>query len=166
MPKRDESFTKVVRAALAATPVFKLLGHRSAVVLERIARGGGATSWYSCGAPGELGALEERLLPGSVVSFYFDDRIQQATHCRATVAKIEELISRTGECIVGVLAQNRLDIDASVLNAVEELAELLQATPSSAQLFFGVFPARDNDAVNAVTVTLPDADGIVRGHPH
>ena len=123
-------------------------------MLERIARGGGATSWYSCGGPGELGALEDSLYPGSMVSFYFDERIQQVTDCRATVAKIVELISRTGECVVGVLAQDRLEIDASVVNAVEELTELLEATPSSAQLFFGVFPARDNDGANAVTVIL------------
>jgi hypothetical protein len=79
---------------------------------------------------------------------------------------VEEIVSRTGECIVGVLAENGFDIDASVVNAAWELRELLQATPTSARLFFGVFPAHDHDGVNAVTVTLPDSDGIVRGHPH
>jgi hypothetical protein len=27
-------------------------------------------------------------------------------------------------------------------------------------------PGRDNDGVNAVTLTLPDLDGTVRAHPH
>jgi hypothetical protein len=33
-------------------------------------------------------------------------------------------------------------------------------------VFYGATPDRENDGTHAVTVTLPDADGIVRPHPH
>jgi hypothetical protein len=64
---------------MKATPVPELLLVRhptGAVVLERIARGAGATRWYSLRDPEKLHALAERLTPGSSLSFYFDDRVR------------------------------------------------------------------------------------------
>jgi hypothetical protein len=31
---------------------------------------------------------------------------------------------------------------------------------------FGAFPGRDDDGERALTLPLPDADGVVRPHPH
>jgi hypothetical protein len=61
---------------LSATSIGERLETRCAVVLERIARGGGATKWYECADESRLPALISRFSPGSVVSFYFDGRIQ------------------------------------------------------------------------------------------
>jgi len=61
------------------SPVPRLLQARPAIVLERIARGAGATNWYRCADHAHLAALAAELHPGSLVSFYFDDRI---TSCR------------------------------------------------------------------------------------
>jgi hypothetical protein len=76
MLRTSDSFTSIAHSTLAMTPVGKLLETSGAVVLERIARGGGATNWYSCSGQSQLEMIEARLLPGSVVSFYFDERIR------------------------------------------------------------------------------------------
>jgi hypothetical protein len=46
---------------------------------------------------------------------------------------------------------------------LEEFEESLDAGES---IFFGRFPDRNSDSIHAVTLDLPDRDGIVRRHPH
>jgi hypothetical protein len=41
-----------------------------------------------------------------------------------------------------------------------------QGIKQNEQLYFGPFPARDNDGQSAITLVLPDKDGVVRQHPH
>jgi DNA-binding NarL/FixJ family response regulator len=55
--------------------VADLLARRPpALVLERIARGGGATRWFLLRKLDDLSRLCDELQPGSSVSVYFDDR--------------------------------------------------------------------------------------------
>jgi hypothetical protein len=72
----SHSFRLAVRTAVSATPIGDLLSAKSGVVLERIARGGGATNWYYCPKKSSLEVVESKFSPGSIVSFYFDDRIR------------------------------------------------------------------------------------------
>jgi hypothetical protein len=46
-----------------------------------------------------------------------------------------------------------------------ELNAYVDKLRRGAPVFYGHFPAADNDAKRAVTFALPDADGIVRAHP-
>jgi hypothetical protein len=46
------------------------------------------------------------------------------------------------------------------------LLDFVSALAPSTLFFFGQFPARDNDGDSAITVILPDTDGVVRDHPH
>lgn len=72
----DEDYRSIARRAVIETNVPDLLRTRSAVVLERIAMGGGNTNWYFCFGLEALEEIISRLTPGSCISFYFDDRVQ------------------------------------------------------------------------------------------
>lgn len=166
MPKRDEPFTAIVRATLATTPIVELLQRGEAVILERMARGGGATKWYYCRGQSELSTVEELLSPGGVVSFYFDERIRYSRYSRELEEKLEEAIENDGEVVVGLLGKDGTCIDATVVVSREDVSDFISAIDPASELFYGTFPGRDNDGKQAVTVTLPDNDGIVRPHPH
>lgn len=166
MLKRDDSFTSVVRAALAATQVTERLRHGEAVILERIARGGGATNWYYCRSPSEMPTIEALLHPGSVVSFYFDGRVQHSRNSPELMNALEDKIHKNGELVVGLLGKDRIRIEATIVVSLEDLAELVSAIDTASELFHGAFPGRDNDGRQAVTITLPDADGSLGSHPH
>ena len=163
---RAHHFTSVAHAALATTPIVDLLATTDAVVLERIAMGGGATRWYYCPDGTRLEGIEAQLRPGSVVSFYFDDRIQSGLYTSEIKSNVGKIIAETGEAIIGVLGEDGLHIDVEVITGSDEITEFASAVTSSSRVFYGVFPARDNDGVRAVTVTIPDRDGVVRPHPH
>src|SRR5277367_4911196 len=75
-PPEPIPFAPVAHIALMQTPIIERLKATDAVILERLARGGGSTNWYHCPDENHLEAIEARLRPGSLVSFYFDDRIQ------------------------------------------------------------------------------------------
>src|SRR5438309_1598585 len=96
----DSDFKKLVRAAIAATPIPSLLATREAIVLERIARGGGATNWFFCWDQSQLEKVEEELRPGSAVSFYFDKRIQRARPSSIVEDEILQTLARAGEIVV------------------------------------------------------------------
>src|SRR5262245_6738961 len=121
MLRRDEAFTLIVRATLAKTPITEQLRCESAVVLERIARGGGAANWYYCRNRVDLAVLEERLSPGSVVSLYFDDRIWHSVYSAEVAANLEATIVKDGEVIVGALRNDGIEIDATVVVSLDDL---------------------------------------------
>jgi hypothetical protein len=166
MPPTDASYVLLVRGTIAATPVHDRLRSSDAVVLERIARGGGATCWYYCRDHDHLGRIEEMLSPGSVVSFYFDGRLRRSGYSSRLLDDINEVLKERGEVVVGSLATDGLRIEASIVVSSEDLRECLAEVGTSSPVFYGTFPARDNDGVAAVTVTLPDRDGVRRAHPH
>jgi hypothetical protein len=155
------------------SPVPQLLTSRGAIVFERIARGGGATTWYRCPDPARLTTLSAHLRPGSVISFYFDDRI---THCRYTAEVRERMLElmrqlrdvpgETGEIVVGHLDPDELHITVDYSGSPEELDEFTQTLEPHPWIYYGRIPGRDNDGTNAVTLALPDLDGITRAHPH
>ena len=166
MLKHGDAYTLIVQAALGNTAICEHLKHRDAVVLERIAKGGGAVKWYHCNET-SLDAIGRELSPGAVVSFYFDGRMKQNSLLRKEVVdEIEVIIKKCRVAVVGVVADDGIHIDADDIVSTEDLAEFMSSVSPSSRLFYGVVPGRDNDGVNAITVTLPDEDGIVRHHPH
>ena len=166
MKKINESFLTAVHRTVTATRIVELLRSKPAVILERIAKGGGATNWYYCNDETKLEAITSILSPGSVVSFYFDDRIRKSRYTPELITEIQSSIQETGEVVVGFLATDLIHIEASVVVSHDELVELMSSLTSSVELFYGVFPARDNDGVSAITLQLPDLDGVTRSHPH
>jgi hypothetical protein len=145
MLRKDDAFTSIVRATLAVTPIAERLRHEDAVVLERIARGGGATNWYYCRDRAEMTAIEEKLSSGSVVSFYFDGRIRHAVYSAEVAADLEAAIAKNGEVVVGALRNDGVQVDATVAVSLDDLGDFMSALAPSPELFYGAFPGRDND---------------------
>lgn len=146
--------------------VTALLRKGRAIVLERIARGGGAVSWFVCSNEETLAEINDRFKPGSVVSFYFDDRIKS---CRAEdlpLDDIDTIIGRTGECVVGRISDNGIDIDACDVCSSSEVRTEFSNLHADAMMIYGPFPARDYSPGSAITFILPDDDGAFRAHPH
>ena len=161
-----EGFAEIARRAVEPTGAGQLLASGPATVFERIARGGGATRWYWLRTADDLGRLYDVLSPGSVVSFYFDDRIEGAPFSEEIGERILATAESDGDAVVGRLAPDGLTLDVDYVGGPIALAELVDDLPADETVFFGPVPGRDNDGVHAVTVTLPDADGVVRAHPH
>jgi hypothetical protein len=155
-------FVTVIEAA----GVDSRVREKPAIVLERIARGGGATRWYWVRTAGDLERLYGRLTPGRVVSFYFDDRIKRRILNDDTDIEILDLVANKGDAVVGRLSRDGLEILVDFVAGPSELSELRSHLEVGEPVFFGAFPGRDTDGTSAITLTLPDADGVVRAHPH
>ena len=164
MPQRR--FAPNAHSVIAASSVNGLLANRNAVILERLARGGGATRWYFCTNEDALRDISARLSPGSLVSFYFDGRIKHEPYSAVARATIERIICEEREAVVGYLQEAGPRIEVQIVAGPAELDELAPNLIASSSVFYGAFPARDNDGVRAVTIVLPDEDGIVRRHPY
>jgi len=165
-------YAQSAESAVTRTAVPELLARRSAVILERIAGGGGETCWYYCEEYRQLSSITSRFRPGSLVSFYFDDRIQRARYSSDLLPLLESMLSMAPEVVgareivVGVLGPDGVAIDVEFPSSVREIEEQLSESEPAAIVFFGHFPARDDDGRSAVTIHLPDRDGVVRAHPY
>lgn len=156
----------VVRKHVDLTAVSERLATCPVVVLERIARGGGATRWYRCSEPKDLDTVIDLLSPGSVVSFYFDDRIEEAAALEDLQRRATEWITEAGEAVVARLGIGEVHLAADIVCGPNDLADFLTDVHPGDRFFVGAFPGRDNDGIGALTFTLPDPDGIVRPQPH
>jgi hypothetical protein len=163
---QQSDFVRLARAALEATSARQRLGEtREAVVLERIARGGGATSWYVLRSADDLDALAARLRPGSRVSLYFDSRFMIGDFGQAAREAAIGIIQRKGEAVLAALRPPDIEAEADFPSSPREADEFVRDHPD-ATIIVGAFPAAEDDGVSAVTLVLPDADGLVRTHPH
>lgn len=160
------AFPAIIHTVLKATRISDLLIAGAAVILERLARGGGTVRWYYCPDLSHLERVEEQLSPGSVVSFYFDGRIRSGTYSEEIKSSLEKIIAEEGEAIIGCLNEDGLRIDIEIVAGLNDIADYVTTFGSVQRVFYGAFPARDNDGELAVTVVLPDRDGSVRDHPH
>ena len=147
-------------------PSRRLLVDRPAVVLERLARSAGATRWYYAVTRGDLEQVCERLFPGSAVSFYFDDRIELRPWDDETEILVLDLITATGDAVVGRWDRGDIEIAVDSVAGANELGDFADGLVPPTAVFVGAFPTRDNAGADAVTIMLPDHDGVTRAHPH
>lgn len=162
----ERTFRSIVVDQLSHTPIAKLLSASSAVVLERLAYGGGSTNWFYCENQRSLQKIEAALSPSSRACFYFDGRIRSGIFSELSVAAIRGVLEATGEILVGTLEPDGYRIEMIILNGLEELSEHTPRLAAASMIFYGVFPTPDNDGVHAVTLDIADQDGIVTSHPH
>lgn len=162
----EKYFASIVHASLIRTPAATLLNAHDAVVLERIAMGAGATNWYYCRDSEHLRLVEAQLSPGSLVSFYFGDQIRNVLYTPAHKAEMERIITQTRDVVLGFLRDDGYRIDVEFIDNTLRLSEATADLAPTHRVFYGAFPARDNDGVRAVTLILPDADGTVRENPN
>jgi hypothetical protein len=162
----DPDYSRTALAAIGAkaTPA-QLAAKLPTIVLERLARGGGATNWYLLREPRDIDALAGRLKPGSCVSFYFDDRLTLGPLDDGARASVLAIAVRDGSAVIGATRSDEIEIEVDFPSNEGEVDQFVTDHPSST-LMFGAFPDRDDDGELAVTLMLPDADGVVRPHPH
>lgn len=137
-----------------------------AVVLERLARAAGSTRWYVLERPDQLPLLVESLRPGSCVSFYFDGRLRVSTYDDTISAPLRDILDRDPDAVFGRLREGSIEAEVDFVADERELEEYARQLDDGAVVLFGRFPGRDDDGTNAITLDLPDRDGVVRGHPH
>ena len=161
-----DPYARLVQTVLEQTAIPRLLTERPSVVLERIARGAGATRWFHATSLQDLDPLYSQLTPGSTVSFYFDGRISMHPFDDETVTRILDVASAHGDAVVGRISSDGLEVVVECIAGANELGEFANGLAPGSQVFVGAFPAADSDDQDAVTLTLPDRDGVTRGHPH
>jgi len=149
-----------------AYAIKSLLLKRNAVLLERIALSGGRTVWYYCKSPYDLDVIGERLCPGSVISFYFDDRIKISQFNDLVKNEINNVIKIEKECVFGFLKDDKLEIEMNFIESISEIDRNFINDFKEQVFFYGPFPKRDYDGVDSVTFILPDDDGVFRAHAH
>jgi hypothetical protein len=147
-------------------PALLAAGGGIAIVLERIARGAGATRWYGLLGEEQFDALLESLSPGSRVSFYFDGRIAVARFGEDVAEDVLRVAADDHDAVLGVFTPDGREMVVELIAGPHDLDEFSRNVDTSAFVFYGRFPAPDNDGLTAVTLILPDADGTVRPHPH
>jgi hypothetical protein len=156
------SFREFVAMALDDAGIAKRVAIEDCTVLERPAGAGEPLAWFYCRDRSDLDEIANQLRGGSVVSFFFDDRIEALVDSETTRSIIATTCS-DHEVALGALGLDGLGIEMSFAGNAEEVALALPPLDDAAQLiFFGAFPGRDNDGTWAITLTLPDEDGVVR----
>jgi hypothetical protein len=93
------------------------------VVLERIARGAGATRWFVLHDPEELGVLVSRLSPGSSVSFYFDGRLAASRYDLSVRSELLAIAELDGDAVIGRLGVDQIELDVEFVAGPAELEE-------------------------------------------
>ena len=139
---------------------------RDVVVLERLARAAGRTNWYVLHDASELSSLATRLSPGSSVSFYFDGRLAFHDYDPGAAKLILRIAGRDRDAVVGRRTPDGIALEVDFIADQSELDDFTRDTKPGDRLLFGAFPARDDDGKHAITIDLPDRDGVVRRHPH
>jgi hypothetical protein len=134
------------------------------IILERVARGGGATRWFYCRSMAEVVELLPSFRRGSRVGFYFDDRIRREPFSDEVGERINAIATATGEVFLGRerLGEPELEMD---FFSPEELPRRLSGQPVDEVVYYGVFPKTEDDGDSALIYTPPDDDGVVRPQP-
>jgi hypothetical protein len=139
---------------------------RRIVVLERLARAGGATRWFLISGEAMLHEVLETFGGGSSVSFYFADQLRVEVDDDGVRQVMFDEITRRGELVLGYPARDSPQLDMAIISGPSELTEYLMVHPEGSLAVWGDWPTRQNDGVDAITVDLVDADGVLRMHPH
>jgi hypothetical protein len=160
-----EGYPTLALATMTSAGVHRRLATDDAVVLERLARAAGATRWYRVATTEDLAALASRVRPGSLVSFYFDDRIANSLVSQAVREHVTAIAASDHDAVVAARGAD-IDLRADFVSDSAELEEFLGSLAPGELLFYGVSPAADDDGHAAITVVLPDADGVLRSHPY
>jgi hypothetical protein len=165
-PKRyPPEYAAIAAHAFSDANVPALVRQRAAVVLERIARGAGATNWYVLEGLDDLDMLCRLVRPGSLVSFYFDGRIAETRLDDSAREQLSAIALSDHGAVIALRAKG-IELDADFPGTRRELDHWLEEMGNPERGFVGPYPGHDSDGIDAVTLTLPDLDGTVRAHPH
>jgi hypothetical protein len=135
-----------------------------ALVLERVARGGGATRWFFCPTVAVIDEVVGRLRPGSRVGFFFGAGLRREPFSDEIEAAMWDLVAKTGEVVFGRSQPHDPELEVCLLDSVY-FSEAVSGVPAGEVVFFGVFPVIAHDGVTCVAFTPPEVDGVARPQP-
>ena len=139
---------------------------REIVILERLARAGGATRWFFARSLAELELVFDLLRGGSCVSFYFANQLHVETDTDAARQRMFDEIAIETEIVLGYPSAGTVEVEMELISGPGELAERLMHHPEGSLIVWGKWPARSDDGHDGFTLNLVDTDGILRKHPH
>lgn len=141
-------------------------GWERVVVLERLARGGGATKWYLIRSREDVEPVFEMFRGGSCVSFYFADQLHAEVDTDDARQRMFDELSVEGELVAGYPSEFNPELDMEIISGPGELGSYVVSHPEGQVIVWGRWPGKDNDGRDAITINLVDDDGIIRSHPH
>lgn len=100
------------------------------------------------------------------MTFYFAAQVPSNPMSPDIRRELETLVRATGEVMIGRRPVGSCTIEMDLISGPEELSEYLAEIADGTDVFWGTWPGRDDDGFDAVSVTLVDADGVPRPHPH
>jgi hypothetical protein len=164
----SDTFQSIAYEALRREGVIQLHEKNDVIVLERIAAGAGRTCWYFVSKESDLSGLVGHLSPGSFISFYFDKRFERVRYNSRARRAIERICVRHKEAVVAVRESGGAKLKVFFVAGLEDLDDLEREGDllTGVEIFIGVYPGADNSGTDAVSLTLPDSDGVVRDHPY
>jgi hypothetical protein len=136
------------------------------IILERLARAAGTTNWYVLHDANQLSDLADRLSPGSSVSFFFDGRLAFHDYNTDVKRTILRIARRDRQAVVAKRSSDEIALKVDFIANESELDDFREDMGRGERILYGAYPAKDNDGALALTIDLPDRDGIVRLHPH
>jgi hypothetical protein len=139
---------------------------REIVILERMARGGGATRWFFVQSLAELLLVFDTLRGGSSVSFFFAGHLHVEIDAEDARGRIFDEMALEKELVLGYPSTGSIEVAMELVSGPGELAEQLMHHPEGNLMIWGKWPARPDDGRDGITINLVDVDGILRSHPH
>lgn len=134
------------------------------VVVERLARGGGASRWFACRSLKEIEQILPEFRSGSRVGFFFDDRIRREPYSETLEQTIWAELADGGDVFLGREMPSNFELDVQHLD-LTDCEDTLAHIPSGEIVYLGAFPLFDDDGVSCVVFTPPDSVGVVRPQP-
>jgi hypothetical protein len=95
----------------------------------------------------------------------WDHGKRRSTRGGEAQAALLAIIERDGDAVIGAVRDDEMAIEVDFPGGEATVRQFVADHPD-ATLTHGSFPGRENDGTRAVTLTLPDSDGVVRSHPH
>lgn len=136
-------------------------------VQERIANGAGQTRWFFCANSFDLSRLNEELRPGSLITAYFDDRIQKARLGDLKREDIEGICSDGAECVAGQIVSGSIQVDLLFVEGWADFLDLFDGSDPDSIFFYGAYPSEGLwDIGKSISFIVPDEDGVFREHPY
>jgi hypothetical protein len=165
----DATYARLAMDALSATPAPALLATRygrAVIVLERLARGAGATHWYGVTSGDEFERMTRHLVPGSRVSLYFDQRFSVRRYDDSVGDELLRIAERDHGSVLGLFTPDGTPMAVAFPTEKADLAHFVASHGDHPTVFYGPFPSADNEPPDSVTLDLPDADEVTRSNPH
>ena len=134
------------------------------VVLERVARGAGATRWYLVKDRRALERTFASLGPGSQVTLYFQGPMCVGPLDPSIIGEMFATVGDTGEIVIAHPKDGAVALQVEFVSGPSELTEFLMQPNPSGDLVWGPFPGQEEP--DALTIDLVDADRVLRPHPH